>query len=208
MEDGTHDRNTLTRAEDRGKGQTLVLETFLAYRIRRIADAVSLDFSRIYRDRFGLTRPEWRTLATLGQFGTTTASAIGAHSAMHKTKVSRAVAELERRRWLTRNTDPKDRRLEHLTLTRSGQAVYAELVPLALAFETDLMSRMQPADQAAVRHALAAIEAALGLASLSAGSPADDTEHVAERAKRADFAAFDRIMNRAGGQPPTPEDAL
>ena len=44
-----------TRAADRRAAQTLVLEDFLAYRIRRIADAVSLDFSRIYRDRFGLT---------------------------------------------------------------------------------------------------------------------------------------------------------
>ena len=29
-----------------------------------------------------------------------------------------------------------------------------------------------------------------------------------ERAKRADFAAFDRIMNREGGEPPRPGDEL
>ena len=71
-----------------------MLEDFLAYRIRRLADAFSLEFSRVYRDRYGLSRPEWRTLATLGEFGRTTATAIGAHSSMHKTKVSRAVAAL------------------------------------------------------------------------------------------------------------------
>ena len=37
-------------------------------------------------------------LVTLGQFGAMTAKAIGAHSHMHKTKVSRAVALLERRK--------------------------------------------------------------------------------------------------------------
>ncbi len=30
----------------------------------------------------------------------------------------------------------------------------------------------------------------------------------AERASNADFAAFDRIMNRKGGEPPRPEDTL
>ena len=87
------------------------------------------------RDRYGLTRPEWRTLATLGEFGTMTATAIGEHSSMHKTKVSRAVAELESRKWLTRTPDAADRRIEHLALTKAGRGAYRELVPLAKAFE-------------------------------------------------------------------------
>ncbi|MET0169638.1 MAG: MarR family transcriptional regulator, partial [Aliihoeflea sp.] len=53
---------------------TLELETFLPYRLNRLADAVSRDFSSIYRDRHGMTRPEWRLLATLGQYGTMTAT--------------------------------------------------------------------------------------------------------------------------------------
>ena len=68
-----------------------------------------------------------------------TATAIGAHSSMHKTKVSRAVAELERRGWLTRKPDAADRRVEHLALTKAGRGVYGELVPLAKAFEAKLV---------------------------------------------------------------------
>ena len=30
----------------------------------------------------------------------------------------------------------------------------------------------------------------------------------AERRSRADFDAFDRLMNRAGGEPPPPEDVI
>ena len=129
---------------------TLVLENFLAYRLRRIADAVSLRFSRVYRERHGLTRPDWRALATPGQFGPTTATALGLHSAMHKTKVSRAVGELERRRWLTRSQDTGDRRIEHLSLTPAGLAAYRELVPLAQVFENALLDRMTPSERAAV----------------------------------------------------------
>lgn len=148
---------------DAGKdsGQVLLLETFLPYRLNRLADAVSREFSKIYRDRHGLTRPEWRTLAGLGQHGTMTATAIGEQSAMHKTKVSRAVAELERRKWLVRTRDPADRRVEKLTLTKAGEAVYQELVPLAKAYEVDLLGRMSRQSQADLASGIRAIEAAL-----------------------------------------------
>ena len=118
------------------KAEILELESFLPYRLNRLAEAVSREFSKIYRDRFGLTRPEWRTLATLGEFGTMTATAIGEHSSMHKTKVSRAPSPSSRRRkWLTRTPDAADRRVEHLALTKAGRGAYRELVPLAKAFE-------------------------------------------------------------------------
>ena len=34
------------------------------------------------------------------------------------------------------------------------------------------------------------------------------TEFVAERRDRADFAAFDRLMQRQGGVPPGPDDTI
>ena len=141
--------------------EILELESFLPYRLCRLADAVSREFSRIYRDRHGLTRPEWRTLSGLGQRGTMTATALGEQSAMHKTKVSRAVAELERRRWLTRIPDENDRRVEHLALTKAGLAAYREMVPLAKAFERELLARLSAEDRVAVARGVAALERAL-----------------------------------------------
>ncbi|MCF6099046.1 MarR family winged helix-turn-helix transcriptional regulator [Mesorhizobium muleiense] len=143
------------------EADTLELESFLPYRLYRLADAVSREFSRVYKDRHGLTRPEWRTLAGLGQHGTMTATALGEQSAMHKTKVSRAVAELERRRWLTRKPDEKDRRVEHLTLTNAGLAAYREMVPLAKAFERDLLGRLSAEERMAIVSGVAALEGAL-----------------------------------------------
>lgn len=139
----------------------LQLETFIPYRLNRLADAVSREFSRLYKDRFGLTRPEWRLLATLGQFGTMTATAVGTHSAMHKTKVSRAVAELERRRWLARKVDGEDRRVEHLSLTKAGLDAYRDMVPVALAFQNRLMAVLPKGDQAALLSGISALETAL-----------------------------------------------
>lgn len=141
--------------------EILELESFLPYRLYRLADAVSREFSRVYSDRLGLSRPEWRTLSGLGQHGTMTATELGKQSAMHKTKVSRAVAELERRRWLTRTPDENDRRVEHLTLTKAGLAAYREMVPLAKAFERKLLARLSVEERAAIVSGTAALEVAL-----------------------------------------------
>ncbi|RWE79686.1 MAG: MarR family transcriptional regulator [Mesorhizobium sp.] len=139
----------------------LELESFLPYRLYRLADTVSREFSRIYKERHGLTRPEWRTLSGLGQRGMMTATELGEQSAMHKTKVSRAVAELERRRWLTRTPDEKDRRVEHLALTKAGLAAYREMVPLAKAFERELLARLSAEERTAMVTGVAGLEKAL-----------------------------------------------
>jgi DNA-binding MarR family transcriptional regulator len=138
--------------------EILELENFLPYRLYHLADLVSREFSKIYKDRLGLTRPEWRVLAGLGQHGTLTATALGEQSAMHKTKVSRAVAELERRRWLARRPNESDRRIEHLALTRAGLDAYREMVPLAKAFEQGLSQAMEAARLAEFNHGLERLE--------------------------------------------------
>lgn len=119
---------------------TLALERFLPYRLNRLSTAVSLKFRAVYGPHYKLTVPEWRVLATLGQFGAMTATSIGAHSSMHKTKVSRAARALEERRWLERRENPNDRREESLSLTQAGSKAYSDIVPKALAFEEELFA--------------------------------------------------------------------
>jgi len=124
----------------------LQLEQFLPYRLNRIAAAVSQDFRSVYGPHHDLTIPEWRVLATLGQFEAMSARAIGRHSAMHKTKVSRAVRALEERRWLKRRESEEDRREEILTLTPLGQKIYRDIVPKAVAFERRILDELGPED--------------------------------------------------------------
>ncbi|MDX3807570.1 MarR family winged helix-turn-helix transcriptional regulator [Bosea thiooxidans] len=122
----------------------LALEEFLPYRLNRLSASVSQAFRAVYGPHHDLTVPEWRVLATLGQFETMSAKEIGAHSAMHKTKVSRAVRALEERRWLTRRESPDDRREEILRLTSLGRKTYAEIIPRALAFEARILDTLGP----------------------------------------------------------------
>ena len=146
----------------------LQLESFLPYRLNRAAALASKHFSQVYRAEFGLTVPEWRVLATLGHHGTATASAIGRDSAMHKTKVSRAVTSLQRRRWVARATDEADRRIEHLSLTPAGRGAFDRLAPKMLACERALLARLTPPERAELLRGLAVLERALGIAAAQA----------------------------------------
>jgi DNA-binding MarR family transcriptional regulator len=137
-----------------GEAATLKLEDFLPYRLNVVASLVSQALSRIYAERYDIGVPEWRVLVTLGQYGVMTGKQIGAHSHMHKTKVSRAVAELEKRKFVSRRTNRADLRESFLSLTAAGRSVYEELAPSALEFTKRLVEVIDPADRAALDRAL------------------------------------------------------
>ena len=107
----------------------LRLDDFLPYQLNVVASLVSQALSRLYAERYGIGVPEWRVLVTLGEFETMTGKAIGEHSHMHKTKVSRAVALLEKRKFLVRRVNRSDLRESFLSLTPEGRAIYDDLAP-------------------------------------------------------------------------------
>jgi DNA-binding MarR family transcriptional regulator len=138
----------------RGHQAMLKLEEFLPYRVNVMASLVSQALSRIYAERYGIGVPEWRVLVTLGQYGMMTGKAIGAHSHMHKTKVSRAVALLEKRKLVTRRANRADLRESFLTLAPAGRAMYDDLAPSALQFAERLAESIEPTDRAAFERAM------------------------------------------------------
>jgi DNA-binding MarR family transcriptional regulator len=143
----------------------LILDNFLPYRLNRLAAAISLALKEIYGRDYGLTIPEWRVLATLGQFGEMSATAIGEHSSMHKTKVSRAVQGLEKRRWMRRRENAGDRRGEILSLTSRGLDSYRSICPRMLAFEEEVARKLGSAENIRLLSSLTALERALKIAS-------------------------------------------
>ena len=132
----------------------LKLEQFLPYQLNVVASLVSQALSRVYARRYRIDVPEWRVLVTLGQHGVMTGKAIGAHTHMHKTKVSRAVALLEKRKLLVRRTNRADMRESFLSLTAPGRAMYEELAPHALDFARRLTEILTPSDRDSFHRAL------------------------------------------------------
>lgn len=118
--------------------ERLTLATFLPYRLSVLSASVSDGLARTYADRFGIGIPEWRVLATVGEFGSVTAKAVGLHAHMGKVKVSRAAAALETRGLISRLPNEEDLREAFLVLTLAGEGVYGEIAPLALAYVAEL----------------------------------------------------------------------
>jgi DNA-binding MarR family transcriptional regulator len=132
----------------------LKLEQFLPYQLNVVSNLVSQALSRVYAQRYRIGVPEWRVLVTLGQYEMMTGKAIGAHTHMHKTKVSRAVALLEKRKLLVRRVNRADMRESFLSLTASGRTMYEELAPRALDFARRLTEILTPADRDAFDRAI------------------------------------------------------
>lgn len=130
------------------------LQDFLPYLLNQAAEESSLAFQQVYKRRYGMLRTEWRVLFHLGIYGRLSAGEIGARAKIHKTKISRAVARLEARRFLSRQRDPADRRREVLELTTQGEAAYRDLRGVAREYDASLAARFAPEEVALLRRML------------------------------------------------------
>ncbi len=130
------------------------LAQFLPYRLSVLATRVSADFAAVYAERFNLSVPEWRVLAHLIQGGDVSVREIHVRVNMDKSKVSRAAQRLELRGLISKAEHPRDKRPVSLSLTDAGQALMAEIEPLALGFEAELLSRLTPSDREALVRAI------------------------------------------------------
>lgn len=128
--------------------QSFRLDAFLPYRLSILAEAVSRSLATLYAERFELTIPEWRAMAVLGCFQPLSATAICARTQMDKVRVTRAIARMTDAGLVTGTQDADDRRMVQLRLTARGMAVFADIVPLALAREAELLSALAPEERA------------------------------------------------------------
>jgi DNA-binding MarR family transcriptional regulator len=130
------------------------LAGFLPYMLNQAAEAASEGFSGAYRAEYGMLRTEWRVLFHLGRYGAMTATEIGARARIHKTKISRAVAALERKRFLKRSACESDRRAEMLALTALGDGVFGKLTRTAAEYDRALSARFTAEEQRILRKCL------------------------------------------------------
>lgn len=127
------------------------LQNFLPFLLNQAAEESSLAFQKVYKDRYGMLRTEWRVLFHLGIYGKMTAKEIGARAKIHKTKVSRAVQRLAERRFITRTRDETDRRSEHLELTPAGEVAYRDLRDVARDYDAKLARHFTSGEVALLR---------------------------------------------------------
>lgn len=121
----------------------LHLDSFLPNLIRSLSEGMAANMSRRITGPFRLTVTEWRILLQLAEHEALTASDIVEYSAMEKSKVSRAIANLETLGLVERQVANADHRVKLLTLTQTGFKRYRALVPRVLDWEKELIEGLE-----------------------------------------------------------------
>mgnify|MGYP001550323144 FL=1 len=116
------------------------LADFLPYRLSVTSNAVSQRIAQEYRNRFGLSVPEWRVMAVLGDSGPLTQRELTLHTIMDKVAVNRACKVLEERGLAVRKPNTQDGRSHLLELTADGKTMHGQIMPLALEMERRLFA--------------------------------------------------------------------
>lgn len=122
------------------------LSTFLPYQLSLTSNAVSGRIAQEYRTRFGLSVPEWRVMAVLGDAGSLTQRELTTRTLMDKVAVNRACKVLEDRGLASRQPNERDGRSHLLELTAQGAAIHAEIMPLATEMERRMFGCFDPGE--------------------------------------------------------------
>jgi len=100
MENDDIDNDCIEKAQI----DSVQLNQFVPHRMVHLASNISLALSKIYKQKFDITIPEWRVLAQLAEQQKLYSKDIGEITSMDKSKVSRAVKALETKDYLIRQT--------------------------------------------------------------------------------------------------------
>jgi DNA-binding MarR family transcriptional regulator len=130
------------------------LRGFLPYQLAVLADYTSSRFAEVYSAKFGLSIPEWRVLATVGERKMLRAKDIQAERHLHKTVVSRAIAKLRTRGLVELKNNVEDRRESFLLLTTKGRKLYDEIIPHARVYSDEILASLSAAERASLERAL------------------------------------------------------
>ncbi len=139
---------------DAPKRPALDIDAFLPYLINVLASRMSKELAAIYEARFNITIAEWRVIAHLAQNRNVSVREVHERVDMDKSKVSRAAATLESAGLIEKRVADADKRLVELQLTRKGRKVFADIEPLALAYERSALAALSRKEQAALRGAV------------------------------------------------------
>lgn len=107
----------------------------------------------------GLTLGHWRTLAIIRRLESCAMKDLALYSTADRTTLTRSVDQLVQDGLVDRHVSPADRRRVLLTLSETGEQIYARAVNLLLGFNAALVVGIPPE---ALRSLTRAMEAILG----------------------------------------------
>lgn len=129
------------------KTPTNIKELF-SYRLNRLAFLSSAIAETLNKQHFDLDKQTWRILGLLGAFQPMSLKALAREANLDKSRASKAVTALTQRGLVRREADERDGRGIQLSLSEAGQQLYAEVFPMALRRNEEILEALTPAQRA------------------------------------------------------------
>ncbi len=119
---------------------------YLPYRVTLLAKLLDRCTTRLLQASSGLSVAEWRVLAQLALAAPASASVrqLAEQAWVDRAEVSRAAASLERRGYVERRENPKDRRSPQLFCSEKGMELYQRVAPSRTEFHRALTHLLGP----------------------------------------------------------------
>ncbi len=142
---------------------SLALSQYMPYMLVNLAKRVSDACNARYAAPHDIGVAEWRLLARLGEHRELNSRGLGEITFMDKSRVSRAIKQLEVKGYAVRRVDSNDNRASYLSLTTSGRELYHRIVPEALDWEAEFLSALDVREYRNLLQIMSKLESRLDL---------------------------------------------
>jgi DNA-binding MarR family transcriptional regulator len=137
---------------------------YLPLKLLLVAKLIDLQVERLLKEKSGISVAEWRVVAQLGVLHNGSVREMARQACVDPAEVSRSVASLEKRGFVERHINVRDRRSPRFSLTPAGKAHFAAFRPHFRRFQKALVAKLSAAERELTEHALMVMaEACLAL---------------------------------------------
>ena len=133
---------------------------YLPLKLLLVAKLIDLHVGRLLDAHSGLSVAEWRVVAQLGVLHNGSVREMARQACVDPSEVSRSVAALEKRGFVARHANERDRRSPRFSLTPAGKRHFAHFRPHWRRFQKALAAKLTPAERELTERALTVIAGA------------------------------------------------
>lgn len=133
-------------AESGGLTQPQSINDLLLFRINRLLSVGGAPVIRLCEGAHGISRCEWRLLATIADAGGLMPSQLAQHAQLDRARTSKAITSLVQKKLVQREVQLGDKRKALVHLSGAGQALYAKLFPQVLVIHHELLGLLTGAE--------------------------------------------------------------
>ncbi len=115
------------------------IQDWVPYQLWCLSQEAGYVLENKYSKKYNINGDSWRFMAVLASAAPISAKKLGEHLDLDQVQVTRALNKLIDNGYVSRRTDPRDRRKVILNLSKIGSEVYSAIVDIAMDLEESLM---------------------------------------------------------------------